>query len=104
VRVAHEGAAALNILESYPAQFVLLDIGLPGMDGYVVAQTIRERFPHVPRRIYAVTGYGREEDRLLAQTAGFDAHFVKPLDPDQLLAVIGSEYPSGLTMPGNVAK
>jgi CheY-like chemotaxis protein len=67
---------------------VLLDIGLPGADGYVVAQSIRERFPRSSRRLYALTGYGREEDRALAAGAGFDGHFTKPVDPHDLLRVL----------------
>jgi PAS domain S-box-containing protein len=88
VRTAHDGAAALSSLHNFPAEVVLLDIGLPGADGYVVAQSIRERFPHVARRLYALTGYGREEDRALALSAGFDDHFTKPVDPERLLQLI----------------
>jgi PAS domain S-box-containing protein len=88
VQVAHEGMAALKVLETFPANFVVLDIGLPNMDGYVVAQAIRERFPHAQMRLYALTGYGRDEDRALAASSGFDGHLTKPVDPSRLLEII----------------
>jgi PAS domain S-box-containing protein len=90
VQVVHEGMAALRALETFPATFVVLDIGLPNMDGYVVAQAIRERFPHSQLRVYALTGYGREEDRALAASSGFDGHLTKPVDPAKLLEIIAA--------------
>jgi PAS domain S-box-containing protein len=97
VQVVHEGMAALRVLETFPATFVVLDIGLPNMDGYVVAQAIRERFPHSQLRVYALTGYGREEDRALAASSGFDGHLTKPVDPTRLLELIAaaSHHPAG---------
>ncbi len=72
---------------------------MPGTDGYVLAQSIRERFPNVRCRLYALTGYGREEDRALALSSGFDEHLTKPVDPEHLLGLIAhdrhSEMPSG---------
>jgi two-component system, chemotaxis family, CheB/CheR fusion protein len=88
VRITHQGVAALEVLESFPADLILLDIGLPGMDGYLVAQTIRERFRQRPLRLDALSGYGRQEDRAMALASGFDAHLTEPVDPTYLLALI----------------
>jgi PAS domain S-box-containing protein len=94
VRAVHDGTAALQELETFPASFVLLDIGLPNMDGYVVAQAIRERFPQTPMRLYALTGYGRDEDKALAASSGFDGHLTKPVDPARLLDIIAGSSES----------
>ena len=102
VRMAHEGAAALAALETFDAQVILLDIGLPGTDGYVVAQSIRERFPREGRRLYALTGYGSPEDRALALSAGFDEHLTKPVDPIHLLQLIARE-PTATSAPDAVS-
>lgn len=88
IRVTHDGAAALAALEHFASDVILLDIGLPGMDGYMVAQSIRTRFPKLTSRLYAMTGYGSMEDRELALAAGFDDHLTKPVDPERLLQLI----------------
>ena len=93
-QTAHDGASALEALERFRAEVILLDIGLPGVDGYVVAQSIRERFPDPPRRLYALTGYGLEQDRALALSAGFDDHLTKPIDPARLLELIERGAPA----------
>jgi CheY-like chemotaxis protein len=97
VVVVHDGPAALTMLDDFPADLVLLDVGLPRMDGYMVAHAIRARFaPGKSRpRIVALTGYGREEDRQAALRSGFDEHLTKPLDPDRLLRVVsdGQQIP-----------
>ena len=63
---------------------VLCDIGLPGMDGYAVARSLREEPVTRTARLIALTGYGRESDRQRTQEAGFDLHLVKPLEPLEL--------------------
>jgi len=69
---------------------VLIDIGLPGLDGYDVARRIRSA-PQGHRIVLAaVTGYGQPEDRRRAEEAGFDAHLVKPVDPDQLTELLAT--------------
>jgi signal transduction histidine kinase/ActR/RegA family two-component response regulator len=90
VEVVHDGASGLAKLESFPADIVLLDIGLPRMDGYLVAHAIRERFALAGRRpkLLALTGYGREDDRNAALDAGFDGHLAKPVDPRLLLDIV----------------
>jgi signal transduction histidine kinase/CheY-like chemotaxis protein len=96
VEVAHDGAAGLAKLEDFRADIVLLDIGLPRMDGYMVAHAIRERFalPGKRPRLLALTGYGRDEDRHTALKAGFDGHLAKPVDPRLLLQIVGDEAQS----------
>jgi len=93
VEVVHDGAAGLAMLEDFRADFVLLDIGLPRMDGYMVAHAIRERFALAGRRpkLLALTGYGRDDDRNAALKAGFDGHLAKPVDPRRLLQIVAEE-------------
>jgi CheY-like chemotaxis protein len=93
VEVVQDGAAALAKLEDFRADIVLLDIGLPRMDGYMVAHAIRERFALSGRRprLLALTGYGREDDRAAALKAGFDGHIAKPADPRRLLKIVADE-------------
>ena len=83
-RLAHDGASAITTATQFGPDVILLDIGLPVMNGYTVARTLRERpeFSHV--HIAAVTGWGQEEDRRKAREAGFDSHFTKPLAPSTL--------------------
>jgi len=96
VEVVHDGAAGLAKLEDFRADIVLLDIGLPRMDGFMVAHAIRERFALAGRRpkLLALTGYGRDEDRNAALTAGFDGHLAKPVDPRRLLQIVGDDQPA----------
>ena len=93
VEVVYDGAAGLAKLEDFRADIVLLDIGLPRMDGYMVAHAIRERFALAGRRpkLLALTGYGRDEDRNAALKAGFDGHLAKPVDPRRLLQIVADE-------------
>jgi PAS domain S-box-containing protein len=84
VRTAYNGPAALAEARAATPDVVLLDIGLPGMDGFDVARQIREDRGLNHLRIVAVTGYGQDEDRRRTQEAGFDFHLTKPVDPRQL--------------------
>jgi PAS domain S-box-containing protein len=79
VRVAHDGPAALQIVETFTPDLVLLDIGLPAMDGYELARRLRAMPGLAGARLVAVTGYGEARDRRAAEQAGFDAHVVKPV-------------------------
>ena len=85
----HDGREVIGALEAFAPDVVLLDIGLPGMDGYEVAQTIRGEPRWQSLRIIALTGYGQASDRERSRESGFDAHLVKPVDfslLEQLLA------------------
>jgi CheY-like chemotaxis protein len=84
VRTAHDGPAALEADATFQPDVVLLDIGLPGMDGYGVARRLREQPRDKRLTIIAATGYGRDEDRFRSKEAGFDHHLVKPVDPSLL--------------------
>ncbi|MBW3599021.1 MAG: response regulator [Planctomycetes bacterium] len=75
---AHDGMSALAMLPEFRPEIVLLDIGLPGMDGYQVAAAIREKPEFDSILLVALTGYGQDEDRRKSQAAGFDEHLVKP--------------------------
>jgi signal transduction histidine kinase len=81
-RTAGDGPAALAIADSFQPQVVLLDLGLPVMDGHEVAERLRALDP--PPLTVAVTGYGQETDRARSAAAGFAAHFVKPVDLEEL--------------------
>ena len=80
VEIAHDGPAALEKAGSFHPEVVLLDIGLPGLDGYQVASRLRQRRRTARALLVALTGYGQEEDQRLAREAGFDHHLTKPVD------------------------
>lgn len=80
VRVVHDGEAALAALETYRPAVVLLDLGMPGMDGFEVARRIREHPEFRDVLLIALTGWGQVEDRFRTQHAGFDHHLTKPAD------------------------
>jgi CheY-like chemotaxis protein len=89
VASAHDGPAAVAAARSFRPDVVLLDIGLPGMDGYQVASALRDDEALSDAVLIAVTGYGQDEDRRRSRAAGFDHHLVKPVDFDALAALIG---------------
>ena len=82
LRTAYSAEAGIEILGGFQPDVVLLDIGLPGMDGYVAARRMRQLLPAA--RLIALTGYGRPEDRKRALEAGFHNHLLKPVDPTAL--------------------
>jgi signal transduction histidine kinase/ActR/RegA family two-component response regulator len=97
-KVAHDGRTAITLASEFMPDVVLLDIGLPVMNGYTVARALRELPDLAHVHIAAVTGWGQEEDRRKAREAGFDSHFTKPLSPDalhELLAAIAHRMPPG---------
>ena len=83
-KVAHDGATAITMAGEFAPDVILLDIGLPVMNGYAVAKALRARPEHERVHIAAVTGWGQDEDRRNAREAGFDSHFTKPLAPAAL--------------------
>jgi PAS domain S-box-containing protein len=90
VRVAHDGPEALGLAGEFRPEVVLLDIGMPGMDGYEVARRMRVRADLAGVRIIALTGWGQDSDRHQSREAGFDYHLVKPVDPETLSGLLAS--------------
>jgi CheY-like chemotaxis protein len=87
-RAVYRGAEALTVLEDFNPDLVLLDIGLPDMDGYEVARRLRDRFGAACPRLVALSGWGRDEDKLRATEAGIDAYLTKPVNPEALSRLI----------------
>jgi CheY-like chemotaxis protein len=88
VVTAYNGAQAFAVAEEFRPEVALLDIGMPELNGYDVAQKIRsESWARAPVLV-AITGWGQEEDRRRAIAAGFDHHLAKPLDPVELNALL----------------
>jgi PAS domain S-box-containing protein len=92
--VAHDGLEAISSAEQIRPDAVLLDIGLPRLDGYEVCRRIRAQVWGQDLLLIALTGWGQEEDRQKSREAGFDTHLVKPVDDEVLLKVLAS-LPSG---------
>jgi PAS domain S-box-containing protein len=92
VYTAHDGPTALEMARRNRPEVILLDIGLPGMDGYEVARRCRAEPGLEAVTLVAMTGYGQEDDRLRSQEAGFNAHLVKPVNHDDLRRLL--EKPS----------
>jgi signal transduction histidine kinase len=90
VRVVHDGATALRALEEFAPTIVVLDIGMPGMDGYEVARRIRQQPRGSAVTLVALTGWGQEEDRRRCRMAGFDHHLTKPVDIDVFETLMSS--------------
>jgi CheY-like chemotaxis protein len=88
VRIATDGRSGLALARDLQPDVVLCDIGLPDMDGYEIARTIRADETLRGTRLVALTGYAQPEDRQRALDAGFDAHAAKPLEPDALARLV----------------
>jgi CheY-like chemotaxis protein len=88
VREAHDGPTALNAADEFNPDVVLLDLGLPQMDGYEVGRRLRSRSVGKALTLIAVSGYGQDDDRRRSVEAGFDHHCVKPFDPRMLAGLI----------------
>ena len=91
VHVARDGKTALAALDTLQPDAVLLDIGLPGMDGYQVAARMRERPDFKRTLIVAISGYGQDEHQARSREVGVDHHLVKPIDPAAVMAILGSQ-------------
>src|SRR5690349_21485204 len=89
VYVAYDGVKALETARRMRPEFVFLDLGLPGLDGFEVARALRREPDLQGVRIIAISGYGSESDRRRAQDAGVDQHLVKPADPAFLESLLG---------------
>jgi len=97
VRSANDGVEALEVAESFAPQVVLLDLGMPRMDGYETARQIRRKWWGKSATLVALTGWGGQQDRKRTTDAGFDAHLVKPVTEFDLFQAIASTRP---TTPG----
>jgi two-component system CheB/CheR fusion protein len=95
VRVAHDGPEALKMASAFRPEVVLLDIGLPGMDGYEVAGRLRREVGLARALLVAVTGYGQEEYRRRSFAEGFDRYLVKPVDPHTLRELLAGPPVAG---------
>jgi CheY-like chemotaxis protein len=92
VRVAYDGAAALRLGAAFRPEVAVLDIGMPGANGYEVAREIRkQQGPQI--KLVALTGWGQEGDRRRAMEAGFDFHLTKPVDPGTLNDLLSEVAP-----------
>jgi DNA-binding response OmpR family regulator len=94
-RTAHDGLAAVEAADAFRPDLMLLDIGLPKLDGYDVCRRIRDQEWGKDVVVVAVTGWGQDEDRERSRKAGFDTHFVKPVDPDALKRLIATARSRG---------
>jgi signal transduction histidine kinase len=90
VHVEREGRDALTFVAAAIPDVAIIDIGMPGMDGYELARRLRAEHPGAPLRLVALTGYGQEADVRQARDAGFDAHLVKPADLRRLVAAMSA--------------
>lgn len=90
VRIAHDGISTLEAVSVYHPHIILLDIGLPGLNGYEVAERLSQSGDLEHMVLIALTGYGQEEDRRRTQKAGFTHHLVKPVDPIALEKLLAS--------------
>lgn len=88
--IAYDGEFACELALSFRPDVVLLDIGLPGMDGYEVARRLRQLPEMATALLVAITGYGRDADVQRGKEAGIDYYFLKPTDPDQLRQLLAT--------------
>ncbi len=84
IETAEDASSGLEKLRTFQPDVALIDIGLPGVDGYALARMARQSLEARGAYLIALTGYGQAEDRQKALAAGFDAHMTKPVDPTKL--------------------
>ena len=94
VRTAYDGPDAVEIAREYRPDVVLLDLGLPQINGYEAARQIRGLSLGEPVLLIAITGWGHSENRQRTSEAGFDHHLVKPVDPETLLQLLAPGEPA----------
>ena len=95
VHVAEDGIAGVNLLKQTMPDVAIVDIGMPGLDGYGLAQRVREELGDRTPHLIAVTGFGSTKDKERARAAGFDAHIVKPARPEDLRAALRNKEVHG---------
>jgi CheY-like chemotaxis protein len=87
-RTAYDGQEGVEVARTFHPDVMLLDIGLPKLDGYEACRRIREQSWSKSAVMIAVTGWGQEEDRRRSHEAGFDHHMVKPVDPHDIMKLL----------------
>jgi two-component system CheB/CheR fusion protein len=92
---AADGKSGLEMVMRVRPNYAIIDIGLPELNGYQIAKQVRAQYSRDAVYLIALTGYGRPEDRLAVQEAGFDEHLVKPLNPDELARVLRKKGGAG---------
>jgi len=88
VQAAADGGSGVELILRVSPNVAIVDLGLPVLDGYQVAERVRSQVGANSIRLIAMTGYGQETDRIRAREAGFDAHLVKPADIDAVMSVL----------------
>ena len=88
VRVANDGAQGLEVARAFAPAVAFLDIGMPKLNGYRLAEELRALPALASARLVALTGWGQEKDRQRAHEAGFDQHLVKPVKLEQIMAIL----------------
>jgi len=87
-RCVYQGRDVVGMARDFGCDVVLLDIGMPGINGYDIARIFRKTYGSAKPVLIAVTAWNRTPDQLMAKAAGFDHHFGKPYDPEKLLAAL----------------
>jgi CheY-like chemotaxis protein len=100
-RVAYDGASALATAQAFRPDIAVLDIGMPGMDGYELARRLRAEPWSKDLVLIALTGWGQQHDRDRASQAGFDHHLTKPADPAEMSRLIALHRPSARAIERN---
>ena len=90
VRIAHDGEEALDAMRDFRPDIAFLDIGMPRLSGYEVAELVRAEPWGREMKLIAVTGWGQPDDKARARSAGFDQHLVKPIDPTDVERLLDS--------------
>jgi CheY-like chemotaxis protein len=93
VRIVHDGQAAFDAAVVDTPDIALFDIGMPVLSGYELARRLRADPRTRDLTMVAITGWGQQNDRKLAREAGFDRHLVKPVEPEELIALLRSVAP-----------
>jgi two-component system CheB/CheR fusion protein len=88
VRVANGGTAAIELAKAFVPDVAIVDLGMPDVDGYTVARTLRRDTGLASLRLIALSGWGQESDKRRSRDAGFDRHLIKPVDPEELRALL----------------
>jgi CheY-like chemotaxis protein len=93
VRTAHDGEQALVEADAFRPDLVLMDIGMPRMDGYEAARRLRQQSWSAQTVLVALTGWGQDEDKRRSEDAGFDHHLIKPVEPAALESLLEEQVP-----------